>query len=260
MIVVLPRWVWDFVRATSGDGGYAEVRGWKYDVIGPRYNARPSMADVCSPCPTKRDVFLRRVLKARVDSELLALGRAVHEVFLYPFRCRGQDVERVIHGFRRLLRELREVKKHWSFLSEVFRRGLALATISEEEQIPLSVEPRIPGAILGLSDYVKPDLLLGLMPVDIVLNGNSFERKELALAGYSLTIEAWTGHPVDVGIMISIRLNSSASIVWRVVRVDDPLRRRFLELRDEVARMLEYGEEPERLPSCHQGCPYRGVC
>lgn len=258
----MPRWVWDFVRATSGDGGYAEVRGWKYDVVGPRYNARPFLADVCSPCPTKRDVFLRRVLKVHVDSELFALGRAVHEVFLYPFRCKSRDVEVVVHGFRRLLRSLKKVDRYRDFLYEVFKKGLTLALISEEEQIPLSVEPRIPGAVLGLSDYVKPDLLLGLMPIDLVLNvnGNGFDRKELALTGYSLAIEAWTGHPVDVGILISIPFSDDVRVSWRIVRIDDPLRRRFLEFRDEVARMLEYNEEPEKPSSCHQGCPYRGVC
>lgn len=259
---MLPRWLWDFIRATSGDGGYAEVRGWKYEAVGPKYSARPSMADVCSPCPTKRDVFLRRVLGVRADSGLLALGRAVHEAFLYPFRHRGEDVEFVIYGFRRLLRGLSGVEGYRGFLYGVFRKALTLAATSEEEQLPLSVEPRVPGAALGLSDCVRPDLLLGFMPVDVVLNvnGNGAERKEVAIAGYSLAIEAWTGHPVDAGVLISIPLSSDVRILWRVVRASDPLRRRFIELRDEVARMLEYGEEPERPPSCHQACPYRGVC
>ncbi|MEM0317621.1 MAG: CRISPR-associated protein Cas4 [Candidatus Nezhaarchaeales archaeon] len=70
----MPRWVWDYVRATSGDGGYAEVRGWKYEVVGPRYNARPFMTDVCSPCPTKRDVFLRRVLGGQRGLRAPSLG------------------------------------------------------------------------------------------------------------------------------------------------------------------------------------------
>ncbi|MEM2363823.1 MAG: type I-A CRISPR-associated protein Cas4/Csa1 [Candidatus Nezhaarchaeales archaeon] len=258
----MPRWVWDYVRATSGDGGYAEVRGWKYEVVGPRYNARPFMTDVCSPCPTRRDVFLRRVLGVNVDSELLALGRAVHEAFLYPFKLRGRGLEAIVYEFKKLLKNLKGVERYRSFLYEVFKKGLTLAAISEEEQIPLSIEPRVPGAVIGLSDYVRPDILLGFIPVDVVLssNGDGLGRKEVALAGYSLAVEAWTGHPVDVGIVISIPLSKAVRVVWRVVRIDDPLRRRFIELRDDVARMLEYNEEPERPSSCNQGCPYRSVC
>jgi len=165
---MLPRWVWDFIRATAGDGGYAEVRGWKLDAVAPKYCSRPSVSDVTSPCPTKRDVYLRRSLKVRVESEILSLGKAVHEAFLYPHRRRGEDVERLIYGFRRALKQYQDLKRHWRLLEVKF--------------------------------------------------------------------------------------------TWRVVRVDDSLRRRFLDARDEVARILEYGDDPGTPPSCPSMCPYRGVC
>jgi hypothetical protein len=31
-----PRWVWDFVRVIGGKV-IAEVRGWRFDVVGPRF-------------------------------------------------------------------------------------------------------------------------------------------------------------------------------------------------------------------------------
>jgi len=259
---MFPRWVWDFIRSTTGDGGYAEVRGWRFDYVAPRYRVRPSVSDVASPCPTRRDVYLRRVLKVSVDSPLLRLGRAVHEVFLLPFRLRGRDVESVVREFRRLLRGFSEFKDKWGLLESVFRRALALSMASEEDQIPVAVEPYVPGGAVGLSDFVRPDFLVGFVPVDIVLSSGSqgVERKELALAGYALAIEAWTGFPVDVGVVVAVQLNGDARLQWRVVRIDDSLRRRFLEARDEVARMVEYGEDPGRAPQCPRWCPFREVC
>jgi CRISPR-associated protein Csa1 len=59
--------------------------------------------------------------------------------------------------------------------------------------------------------------------------------KELALAGYALAIEAWTGHPVDYGVAIYINLNGESMLGWRVARIDDSLRRAFLDARDRCA-------------------------
>ncbi len=259
---MLPRWVWDFIRATSGDGGYAEVRGWRFDIVGARYYSRPSVSDVTSPCPTKRDVYLRKVFRIRVDSKILNLGRALHDVFLYPFRYRGEDIEKLVHGVKQVLKQYRDLRQYWRLLEKVFRKALTLSLIAEEEQIPVSVEPCIPAGSIGLSDFVRPDLMVGFIPIDVTLSlGNhGLERKELALAGYALAIEAWTGHPVDVGVVIGIYMNSDIRFVWRVVRIDDTLRRRFLEIRDEVARILDYGEDPGRPSTCPSICPYREVC
>jgi CRISPR-associated protein Csa1 len=122
----------------------------------------------------------------------------------------------------------------------------------------------IPAAAIGLSDYVKPDLMVGFIPVDIALAPSfdrGFERKELALAGYALAIEAWTGHPVDYGVAIYVNLNGESMLSWRVVRIDDSLRRAFLDTRDRVAMILEHPEEPPQPPDqCPQTCPYFEVC
>jgi CRISPR-associated protein Csa1 len=48
---------------------------------------------------------------------------------------------------------------------------------------------------------------------------------------------------------------------WRVVRIDDSLRRAFLDARDRVAMILEHLEEPPQpLDQCPQACPYFEVC
>jgi len=49
--------------------------------------------------------------------------------------------------------------------------SLRLAAAARVEGVPVSVEPRIPGRPVGLSDYVKPDLVVGNVPVEVVLAG-----------------------------------------------------------------------------------------
>ena len=261
---MFPRWLWDYIRATTGDGGYAEFRGWRYDVVGPRYSARPSVSDVTSPCPTKRDVWLRRIARVRADGEALVLGRAVHEVFLYPFRIGAEDLHALARGFDRVMRGLDpRVRAYRKQLYDIYRKAVVLAMMAREDGVPVSVEPSIPGAAIGLSDTLRPDLLVGFIPVDIALTSPSIrncERKELALTGYALAIEAWTGHPVDFGVVLYISLNGYVRFSWRVVRIDDTLRRRFIDLRDTVARILENSEEPEIADSCPTSCPFREVC
>ena len=190
--ILFPRWVWDFVRVVGGEV-VADVRGWRFDVVGSRFFARPSISDVSSPCPVKRDVWLRRVARVRVDGGVLYLGRVVHEVFLYPFKHYSESLWDLVRGFERLVNSFESsVKRYRDSLYRLFRKALALALYSSEEAIPISVEPMIPAASIGLSDYVKPDLLVGFIPVDIALapsNERGFERKEVALAGYALAID-----------------------------------------------------------------------
>ena len=261
---MFPRWVWDFVRVVGGEV-VADVRGWRFDVVGSRFFARPSISDVSSPCPVKRDVWLRRVARVRVDGGVLYLGRVVHEVFLYPFKHYSESLWDLVRGFERLVNSFESsVKRYRDSLYRLFRKALALALYSSEEAIPISVEPMIPAASIGLSDYVKPDLLVGFIPVDIALapsNERGFERKEVALAGYALAIEAWTGHPIDYGVAAYINLGNEPLLSWRIIRVDDSLRRAFLDARDRVAMVLEHPDDPPPPPDqCIQTCPFQEMC
>jgi CRISPR-associated protein Csa1 len=261
---VFPRWVWDFVRVVGGEV-VAEVRGWRFDAVGPRFFARPSISDVTSPCSVKRDVWVRRVARVKVDSSVFVLGRVVHDVFLYPFRHLSDSLWDLVKGFDKLLNSFdSSAKRYRDLLYRLFKKALGLALYSSEEGVPISVEPMIPAASIGLSDYVKPDLLVGFIPVDIALapsHDKGFERKELALAGYALAIESWTGHPVDYGVAVYVNLGDGPLLNWRIVRIDDSLRRAFLDVRDRVALVLEHPDEPPELPdSCPQNCPYFEVC
>jgi len=267
--LVLPRRVWDYIRSLGSDGAaYAEIRGWRFDYVTPRYRYRPSVSEVASYCPSRRDIYLRRVMGVKPGrSQQAAYGMLVHEFFLEPFRLidRGvTDVEELATARRRLARQL-GVRPD-PFLLRVYSLGAALALQAVVEGgVPVRVEPQLPGAPVGLSDMVKPDLLVGFIPVEVTTadpHSTYGGRKELQLAGYALALEAWTGFPVDYGVAVYIRRREGGEPFpeWRVVPVDDALRRSFLRARDEAAMIVENGVDPGPAgEGCPSWCPFRGT-
>ncbi|WP_083495153.1 type I-A CRISPR-associated protein Cas4/Csa1 [Ignicoccus islandicus] len=215
------------------------VRGWDWSLLQNRAPVKPTVSEVTSPCPTKRDSYLRRVLGARPSSPLLEKGKMVHEAFMSPFR--GEE------------REFKE-----ELLKKVHEEAKLRKAIADEEGIPYKVESKLPGSVIGLSTIVKPDFLVGFMPVELVYgwNGN-VERKKLALAAYALVIEAWTGLPIDAGVVINV---NDQGIKYVLVRIGDYYRRKFLEERDYLASILSRKEDPGRAESCPNYCPFAEVC
>ncbi|MGC8598062.1 MAG: type I-A CRISPR-associated protein Cas4/Csa1 [Thermocladium sp.] len=264
--MTLPRWVWDYIKSMMEGGSFAEVRGWFRDIVSPRHSSRPTVSEVTSPCPTKRDVYLRRVSKvAMPDSDVIRMGRLIHEVFLTPFRVE-LVFSRLDNYFESIMGSYGELAaKYRDALYELYRRAVALSLQAKEEGIPYSVEPTIPASSIGFSDFVRPDILLGFIPIEVVSSSLAWDdvnvgRKELAVTAYALAIESWIGHPVDIGIVLHISLNSEVKLTWRVAKIDDTLRRTILDARDYVARIIETGEDPGLSQSCPRTCPFYGVC
>ncbi len=266
--MVLPRRVWDFIRSLGSEMTVvAEVRGWRFDLVAPRYSYRPSISEIASYCPTRRDVYLKRVVGAREpeDSPAALHGRYVHEVFLEPLRLvlsGKRSVEELAAGKRRVLRRLGTRNR---ILEAVYDFGAALALqLLVDGDIPVQVEPSVPGGAVGLSDTVRPDFLVGMIPVEVTTASPETvygERKKLAIAGYALALEAWTGLPVDYGVILYLReRDGSVWPEWRVVPIDDGLRKRFLRARDEVAMIVENRVDPGVGDQCPQWCPFRAIC
>ncbi len=254
--MVFPRWVWDWVRSRSGEV-FADIRGWRYDTVAPSHRVRLSVSEVTDPCPTGRGVWLRRVAGVRLPEEgAVRLGRLVHRAVLTPFERRFEPLRSLAEPPGWLV----EAASEHPWLLRVYEEMVVLAKASVYDGIPVAVEPAIPGAPVGLSDVIRPDLLVGFIPVEVVY-GNGVERKMLALAGYALAIEASLGHPVDYGVIIRVyQRGGDARIEWKPVVIDDGLRRRFLDARDRLAAVIESGEEPPPPDECPPSCPLRGIC
>ncbi len=188
------------MRATAGEF-LVNTRDWDWALVQPRFRVKPSVSDVTSPCPTKRDVYLRKVLGMRSESSVMSRGKEVHEAFMAPFR----DIEKEYED---------------PLLKRVYEEAKVRKAAAEEEGIPVSVEPEIPGSPVGLSNILKPDFLVGFIPVEVVY-GNGLERKKLAVTGYALALESWTGHPVDAAVIVSV---TEKKTYWNMVRIHEGLR------------------------------------
>ena len=244
-------------------GFEAEPRGWFFDEVGPRYGVRVSVSEVTTPCRTGRDVYLRRVAGVQApEAGALTVGRLVHEAFLLPFRHGGGYLE-ALEALRGRLRELGVEDSAAKVYERVMEEGYTRYRVALEEGVPVAVEPGIPGDALGLGT-VRPDLLVGYTPVELVVagsNGSWRWRKQLALAGYALAVEAWSRSPVDFGVVVGVRVRGdSVGFEWRLVRIDSRLRRRFLERRDMIASIIASGEDPGVAETCSMSCPFWGVC
>ncbi len=265
---MLPRWVWDYIRTMNHGvhGNYYEIRGWNQEYISQKYKSRPSISDISSPCPSKRDVWIRKVLKTSIESKTLKIGRSVHKVFMEGFRIgyNSHDMEEAIYAKKKIIRrELNEIgdNSFYKTLSKIYDYGFEHGLIASRESIPVTIEPIIPGALIGLSDYIRPDFMVGFIPVELTtMNNDYIWWKKLAVTGYALAIEAWAGNPVDYAVILQLSINGNPDLKYKVVRIDDHLRKKFIEIRDEIARMLDYGEEPEIPVNCPRNCTYKEIC
>ena len=77
--------VLDRVRVFGVGDLSVELRGWSREVGEVDFEYLPTVSEAFSPCPTHRDVYVRRVLglQPRVNDSL-SVGRALHELFLAP--------------------------------------------------------------------------------------------------------------------------------------------------------------------------------
>lgn len=256
----MPDYVWERARAIGAAELVAELRGWRGDLVGPRRSFTPTVSELSSPCPSKRDVYLSRVMGLKPpDGQLLRVGAVLHSAFLEPFRAAlrpGRLMEELAARKAGVLRGLTGQLRRRAAEAFDVAASFASSWVFGGRRLPVAVEPELPGSPIGLSGVVKPDLVVGVVPVDFVFGDGS--RKELAVAAYAMALEAAALVPVNFGVVVSLSWEGRVS--WRVVTVDDELRGRVLDVRDEIARIVESGDDPGRADSCPQLCPWRGVC
>jgi len=243
-----------------------ELRGWSREVSEPPYEYLPTVSEVFSPCPTHRDSFLRRVSGVKVNqSAALNVGRVLHEAFLAPFRYvqRG-EVGSLVDGLAELKQSLvNNAGDLAGIVKVVYDRAsaIALSLVAESQVAPVVVEPPLDGALIGFSDVIKPDLVVGLIPVEVVVTDNwdYLGRKELALAAYALALEAMWGNPVNYGVLVNINPRTGG-LTSRVLILTDDLRRAVVRERDTVARIVARGDDPGVAPKCPETCPFYNHC
>ena len=274
-----------------------ELRGWRwseYPLMYP-YSFRLSVSDIANGfCESGRFVYVRYVLRARERAGLrVRRGLLVHRVFAEAIRA----VKAAIYGgavdgdeFRlrfmgegervreEVLREYGDVPgasaifdRLWSHAADVYSSSLVRArskspylSVDSLAHLvaPLTAEHPIDGSLIGLTGAVRVDALL-YPNIMVEFKTRDFHPDyELGVAGYALAFESQYEVPVNFAVIAMVRLADDGSfrLYERVVRVDDNLRSRFIERRDQLARIVEDGLDPGPPARCHDDCPYRHVC
>ena len=126
--------------------------------------------------------------------------------------------------------------------------------------LPPFVERKIDGSLVGLSKYLSLDVYT---PYSIIMDFKSgYERSEhfLSLTGYALALEADDEVDVNFGFLIYIKINKNVYFNVKGFVVSDEVRREFLEVRDEIAELVDSGIDPGKPSKCPKYCSYYGVC
>ena len=274
-----------------------ELRGWNWPQppLKPIYEPPLGVYEVAGKyCPTGRDLFLRRVqdLRAppsvgmregrlfhRVVAELLTAAKRliyIHGAASVPFleELAGpplpeQDggfpptAEREIVGAKvRALRafEARRVVERVEGLlaRQPYVQPDALAALA----LPVSVEVKLDGRYLGLSEHLAADAITfpDLAVLDLKFGPNeAFHR--LTTTGYALVLESLFERPVDLGCVVYARFVNGRVVLERDFHlIGDELRQMFIEERDDKGRLVAEELDPGLPDACPPTCPYLRTC
>ncbi|RLI77788.1 type I-A CRISPR-associated protein Cas4/Csa1 [Archaeoglobales archaeon] len=269
-----------------------ELRGysWERPPIEPINDVKISVSDINGICPTKRDVYVKYILKEKPKlNQYMLRGLAYHKVIrdtiasLKKAVYHGCDTgERIVEEFFFNTTIPEKICKRLGVdleCSDCFKlyRYIVLQVSAKVDEIlskypdidvenivglalPPFVERKIDGSLVGLSKFLSLDVYT---PHSIVMDFKSgYERDEhlLSLTGYALALEADDEVDVNFGFLIYIRINKNVHFNVKGFVVSDELRREFLEMRDEIAELVDSGIDPGKPTECPKYCSYYGVC
>ena len=138
----------------------------------------PTVSETFSPCPTHRDTYARRVLNLQPRiNDSLSIGKALHELFLAPLRLvnrvsAGDVIEELSSLKAQLLSDLpKDLVGFGKVVFETSSRVL-MDLVYDGYPIPMTIKPSLEGTVIGFSDVIRPDLVIGSVPVEAVISDN----------------------------------------------------------------------------------------
>lgn len=128
--------------------------------------------------------------------------------------------------------------------------------------MPVAVDYRLDGRLLGLSANLSADLLmLGEVLPAVVKFGPRREFHRLAVTGYAMAAESVWECPVNMGCVIYVSTGKGRVLVARdLFVIGDELRQEFIEARDERMRLVEEEIDPGLPAECYSRCQFYGRC
>ncbi len=265
-------------RLRAADPVREDLRGWWWfqPPVKPRYDVQLGVSEVAYRyCPTRRDLWLRRVQGARPQpSEPMLRGRVVHAAFhqaaldamrLYAEGLPAHEISAELsasagEAAKRVLEEAGAPPSLQGFAERVYK---AMAYewsvwIWETGSPPWLAEWEVDGSLVGLSKRLRVDALAPGLIVEVKY-GRWSSDYPVALAGYALAVESSLEIPVDYGIVILVN-GDGTRLSAEPVYIGNEERLLFLRARDEAAEIVMSGEDPGRPPACPDTCPFRAVC
>lgn len=273
------------------------VRGWNWESppVKPTIKIGFGVSELASRyCETMRDIYLRRVLSIKPEmTPLMLRGIVFHETvsrvitdvkkFLFSkgvtpgYEMASELMQESESRVDCLLGELNvrdpDLRKDALALYKFFLIQLAAEvdrTLAKHPRIELDslvfnslpsiTERVVDGSLIGLGKQIRVDLLLeGGIVVDIK-TGEPRDFHRLGPVGYALALEADSGIPVDIGVIMYVRVDDWPVISYDIFDLGDELRIEFLSLRDEATAIVSNSEDPGKPFSCSENCPFKEVC
>lgn len=255
-----------------------EFRGWSWlkPPVRPRAHLGLSVYDVASYCPTRRDVWLRRVVGVRSQpTPQMRCGLEIHGVIsnvisiVRRSTLSGNSRESTFKKVEKYVESVARNSANATLVREV--GWLTYHTLMSEYmwyEYGGSAQPallwlnevRVDGTPIGLSSGLRIDALpMANVVVDFKI-GKRYENHDLMLTAYALALEANLEIPVDYGILVYINWLDNLSIDVKGLYIGPDTRREFIDARDEIIDMILTGREPPRARECAASCPYTGTC
>ncbi|MDM7911886.1 MAG: type I-A CRISPR-associated protein Cas4/Csa1 [Methanotrichaceae archaeon] len=280
-----------FLPQAREKGVAEELRGWNWDrpPLSPIYSVKLGIYEIAGKyCPTSRDVYLRRVAGVRPPpSPAMAEGAVLHKVLCHLI----VEAKRTIynHGVS-CLEDLEEFAG--AALSELWTGSRANSVEAETREkvnqlwdfehrrimarvqdilarqphvgvdslvalaLPVTVEHRLDGSFLGLSQHLSADAFMLSEPMMLDVKFGKREKfHRLSTTGYALAMESLYEYPVNVGCIVYASFQGGNLRIERDFHlIDDELRQWFVEERDERMRMVEEEIDPGVAANCPEVC------
>ncbi len=280
----------------------SELRGWTWhqEPMGPPYSSlKLAVYEVASKyCSTARDLWWRRVMQVKFEpNELMIEGGLLHKVMADVIALAKKLIWTIgIDHPAEIISKLREFdsvafEREWnrnqvkpqfeevltkarliwdyetSIIEARLREALSRQPYAKEDSIvsaaiPVVLEQRLDGSLLGLSKHLSVDAYQSAEPLILELKfGSPAEFHKLQVTGYALTAESLFEYPVNLGCIVYPSFGKDNITVEKdFFLIDEELRQTFLDQRDDRMRMIVEELDPGLMEECPVICPFYKRC
>ena len=274
-----------------------ELRGWNWHQppLEPVYEISLPLYQVAGKyCSSGRDVYLNKVEKRKSEAnDAMQLGSLFHEFIVYILVRTKKliyqyelNTELVFQELKKVLSEFLERKAFFqekipgvkdkieqlynyeyyritSRIQEILSRQPYIGEDSLVAQVvPLVLEQKLDGSLLGLSSNLSSDAFVFSEPmiVDLKFGGpQNFHR--LTTTGYALVMESIYEYPVNIGCIVYGQFKNGRLYIQKDFHIiNDELRQWFIEERDEKMRIVYDEIDPGIADNCYETCPFYTFC